>query len=110
MTSNREQDGDAVGISVPLKWTSSALAAVADGKMVAYRMPAIRDGQTVATGMLFVPKGTPPAGGWSLIVFGHGIGIIFLSKSCNAQGYSKIKNTLLSPTVITSPRKIAEMV
>jgi hypothetical protein len=33
-----------------------------------------------------------------------------LSKSCNAQGYSKIKNNLPNPAVITSPREIAYMI
>ena len=57
--------------TVPMKRMPTELAAIATGQVIAYRMPAIRGGQTVATGMLFVPKGKPPVGGWPLLVFGH---------------------------------------
>lgn len=35
-------------------------------------MPDVRGGQTPATTLLFVPKGTPPASGWSIVAWAHG--------------------------------------
>ena len=64
-------DGELVGTPTPLRNVPAEVAAIADGKMVAYYMPAIRGGQTIATAMLFIPKGPAPAGGWPLVVFGH---------------------------------------
>ena len=59
-------DGELVGTPTPLRNVPAEVAAIADGKMVAYYMPAIRGGQTIATAMLFIPKGPAPAGGWPL--------------------------------------------
>lgn len=45
---------------------------VADGQLIVYRMPGIRGDQINATAMLFLPTQAPPAGGWPLVVWGHG--------------------------------------
>ncbi|MFY1683589.1 hypothetical protein ACN265_18820 [Micromonospora sp. WMMD730] len=65
-------DGDVVGTPTPLRNVPSVIADVADGQLVVYRMPGIRGGQISATAMLFLPTQAPPAGGWPLVVWGHG--------------------------------------
>jgi acetyl esterase/lipase len=37
-----------------------------------YRMTAVTGGLTEANALLFAPAGTPPAGGWPLVVWAHG--------------------------------------
>ncbi|MCM2580155.1 alpha/beta hydrolase family protein [Streptomyces meridianus] len=66
------RDGDVVGSPTPLRHVPRDISAVADGSLVVYRMPGIQGRQVNATAMLFVPKGAPPAGGWPLLVWGHG--------------------------------------
>jgi hypothetical protein len=68
MTNNRLGDVQQV---VPMKRMPAKLGKISDGFMVAYTMPAVKGGETVATGMLFVPEGDAPAGGWPLLVYGH---------------------------------------
>lgn len=41
-------------------------------KKISYRMPSVNGGETIATAVVFVPKGTPPAGGWPIIAWAHG--------------------------------------
>ncbi len=65
-------NGDVVGTPMPLSNVPKVISTVADGTLIAYRMPGIQGRQINATAMLFVPKGMPPAGGWPLLVWGHG--------------------------------------
>jgi hypothetical protein len=65
-------DGDVVGTPTPLRNVPPVIADVADGQLVVYRMPGIRGDQINATAMLFLPTQAPPAGGWPLVVWGHG--------------------------------------
>ena len=65
------KNGDLVRAPIPLRAVASEVAAVSEGSLIVYQMPAIRGGQTAATAMLFQPKGSPPSGGWPLVVFGH---------------------------------------
>lgn len=65
-------DGDVVGTPTPLRQVPRVISHVANGALIVYRMPGIRGDQINATAMLFVPKGSPPAGGWPLLVWGHG--------------------------------------
>ena len=37
-----------------------------------YRMESVRDREIRATALVFTPKGTPPAGGWPIVVWAHG--------------------------------------
>ena len=62
--------GDVVDVK-PLTRAPGKLANVADGYLLAYKMPGYRAGEITATGMLFVPKTDAPDGGWPLLVFGH---------------------------------------
>ncbi|WP_157488945.1 lipase family protein [Pseudofrankia sp. DC12] len=64
--------GDLVGVPSPLRMVPTQLSAVADGNLLIYRMPGIRGSEINATAMLFTPKGPPPAGGWPVLVWGHG--------------------------------------
>lgn len=48
------------------------LAAVANGKVLAYRMTSAKGRAISATAMLFTPKTAAPNSGWPLVVFGHG--------------------------------------
>lgn len=66
------EDGDVIGIPSSLRGVPEEISTVADGKLLVYRMPGIRGSQINATAMLFTPKGPPPAGGWPLLVWGHG--------------------------------------
>lgn len=50
----------------------SYLAAVATGKILAYRMTSAKGRSISATAMLFTPKTPAPTSGWPLVVFGHG--------------------------------------
>lgn len=40
--------------------------------LLKHTMPAVGGGETNATSLLFVPNGTPPAGGWPLVAWSHG--------------------------------------
>jgi hypothetical protein len=64
--------GDVVGAPAPLRNVPPAISAIATGRLLVYRMPGIRGSQVNATAMLFVPRTPPPAGGWPLLVWGHG--------------------------------------
>jgi len=68
---DRGRDGDLKMIR-PLRRQPAAIAELADGYLMVYRMPRTRGGHTVATGMLFVPRKTPPKNGFPLIVYCHG--------------------------------------
>jgi len=37
-----------------------------------YRMPSVNGSETIATAVVFVPKGTAPAGGWPIVAWAHG--------------------------------------
>ncbi len=39
---------------------------------ITYKMPAIAGGQTTATAVVMIPKGTVPTGGWPMVVWAHG--------------------------------------
>lgn len=39
---------------------------------ITYKMPAIAGGQTTATAVVMIPKGTVPTGGWRMVVWAHG--------------------------------------
>src|SRR5947208_10712774 len=41
---------------------------------VAYRSTSWNSRPTVVTGTITVPPGRPPAGGWTVVSFGHGFG------------------------------------
>lgn len=47
-------------------------AVKADARLLVYDMPAVGGGMTRASALLFVPRGTPPAGGWPVIAWAHG--------------------------------------
>ncbi|MER6845923.1 alpha/beta fold hydrolase [Streptomyces platensis] len=65
-------NGDVVGTPTPLRNVPRELSGVAEGKLVVYRMPGIQGNRIKATAMLFTPRKSPPAGGWPLLVWGHG--------------------------------------
>ncbi len=44
----------------------------ADGQLLIHYMPSIAGGMTRASTLLFVPKKTPPAGGWPIVAWAHG--------------------------------------
>ncbi len=50
----------------------SSLATVANGSLFSYRMTSAKGLPIKASAMLFTPKEAAPAGGWPLVVFGHG--------------------------------------
>lgn len=50
----------------------SALSALADGELFAYKMTSAKGKLISATAMLFKPKRAAPSAGWPLVVFGHG--------------------------------------
>ncbi len=70
-SASEKANGELTRAPTPLHAIPREVADVADGSIIAYRMPAIRGSQTIATAMLFTPKGNAPAGGWPLVVFGH---------------------------------------
>ncbi|MEZ5651953.1 MAG: alpha/beta fold hydrolase [Burkholderiaceae bacterium] len=39
---------------------------------IIYQMPAVRGGSTSARAIVLLPSGTPPAGGWPVLAWGHG--------------------------------------
>lgn len=49
---------------------STAVSAVS--QKINYRMPSVNGSETIATAVVFVPKGTAPAGGWPIIAWAHG--------------------------------------
>ncbi len=71
-TGSAPGSGEVVGTPTPLRNVPGVISTVADGTLIVYRMPGIQGKQINATAMLFVPKGVPPAGGWPLLVWGHG--------------------------------------
>jgi pimeloyl-ACP methyl ester carboxylesterase len=68
---DKGRDGDVCGALTPLGRIPDRISTIADGWHLAYRMPAVRGGQTIATSMLFVPRGPAPRTGFPLIVFCH---------------------------------------
>lgn len=44
----------------------------ADARLLVHTMPSIAGTPTRATTLLFVPRGTPPAGGWPIVAWAHG--------------------------------------
>jgi predicted esterase len=71
VTPDEGRDGDVSGALKPLRRMPSRISTIADGWLLAYRMPAVRGGTTIATSMLFVPRGAPRPRGLPLIVFCH---------------------------------------
>jgi pimeloyl-ACP methyl ester carboxylesterase len=71
VTPDHGRDGDVCGVLTPLRCIPAKVSSVADGALLVYRMPAVRGGHALATGMLFVPRGPAPPGGFPLIVFCH---------------------------------------
>lgn len=43
-----------------------------DARLLVHTMPSITGQATAASTLLFVPRGTPPAGGWPIVVWGKG--------------------------------------
>mgnify|MGYP003489179041 FL=1 len=37
-----------------------------------YKMPSVQNKEITATTLVFTPKGTPPIGGWPIVVWAHG--------------------------------------
>ncbi|MEU8568588.1 hypothetical protein AB0C51_09540 [Streptomyces pathocidini] len=64
--------GDVIGTPTALRNVPHGISAVADGRLLVYRMPGMRGNEVNATAMLFLPKKAPPPGGWPLFVWGHG--------------------------------------
>lgn len=50
--------------------STTPLSAVS--QKISYRMPSVDGRETVATAVLFVPKGTAPVGGWPIVAWAHG--------------------------------------
>ncbi|MFF0488302.1 alpha/beta hydrolase family protein [Nocardia sp. NPDC004068] len=48
------------------------LPASGRGYVITYATPALDGRATTATGLLYLPEGTPPAGGWPIIAWDHG--------------------------------------
>ncbi len=57
-------------VSNYLAVSSTPVSAVS--QKINYRMPSVNGGETVATAVVFVPKGTAPASGWPIIAWAHG--------------------------------------
>ncbi len=53
---------------------AQTIAAVpsASATLLTHTMPAVAGSETNATSLVFVPNGTPPAGGWPLVAWAHG--------------------------------------
>lgn len=43
-----------------------------DGKLLVHLMPGLKGDLIRTTSLVFVPKGTPPAGGWPVVTWAHG--------------------------------------
>lgn len=63
--------GQVVGAPTTLANLPDSLAG-ADGQLLTYRMISAKGKPIVASALLFKPKSAAPAGGWPLVVFGHG--------------------------------------
>lgn len=50
----------------------AAPTALAESRLLRYRMPAVRGGFTQAQALLMLPQGTAPSTGWPLVVWAHG--------------------------------------
>jgi len=50
----------------------AAVVAGATARLLTHRMPAAIGGSTLATTVLFVPRGLTPSGGWPIVVWSHG--------------------------------------
>lgn len=50
----------------------TGLSQLATGQLIAYKMTGAKGQPINATAMIFKPKSSAPAGGWPLVVFGHG--------------------------------------
>lgn len=69
--------GDAPSASLQADLISSPAVTVAsvpqaNASLLTHTMPAWTGATTRATTLLFVPKGTPPAGGWPVVAWAHG--------------------------------------
>lgn len=53
----------------------------AQARLLTHTMPALAGGRAPATTLLFVPRGTAPAGGWPVLVWMHGTTTV-LQKTC----------------------------
>lgn len=47
-------------------------AAAASSQLMTYKMLGVNGNEVQATALLFKPKGTPPVGGWPIVVWAHG--------------------------------------
>lgn len=54
-------------------------------KLVTHTMPAWSGGTTTATTLLFTPTGTPPSGGWPIVLWAHGTTSV-LRSACAPSG------------------------
>ncbi|MGB7181162.1 MAG: lipase family protein [Burkholderiaceae bacterium] len=48
------------------------VTAAASKQLITYRMPGVSGGLVEATAVVLIPAGTPPAGGWPVVGWGHG--------------------------------------
>jgi pimeloyl-ACP methyl ester carboxylesterase len=69
---DKHRDGDVVGVIRALRRVPDSITRIGQGFLLAYRMPAIRGGQTIATAMLFIPRGSVPRSGFPVVAFCHG--------------------------------------
>jgi pimeloyl-ACP methyl ester carboxylesterase len=67
-----KRNGDVVGVVRRLRRAPQSIERIGDSYLLVYRMPAVRGGQTIATAMLFIPRGPVPRGGLPLVAFCHG--------------------------------------
>jgi len=74
MTACNDDDDNFVGFN-PVKTyaVDSEVRAVVDRHDIfTYNMESVQDKNIRATTLVFTPKGTPPAGGWPIVVWAHG--------------------------------------
>lgn len=73
-----------------LNATQTSQVAASSRKMT-YTMPAINGGSTTAVAAVFVPKGTPPAGGWPIVAWAHGT--VGVADGCEPSGQANLGNS-----------------
>lgn len=90
------------GTANPLNMPVS-LASVATGTLFSYRMTSVKGKPIAATAMVFTPKSAMPAGGWPMVIFGHGtVGVAqqcapsVTMKASGAWGYADLGAMLVA--------------
>lgn len=64
--------GHSSGELVSSKRYKAPAAVKSDARLLIYYMPSVQGGMTQASTLLFVPQGTPPAGGFPVVAWAHG--------------------------------------